>query len=108
MRKAKVNINNEELQVASELLRALSHPLRLQILDYIDKSKQVNVNKIYNALKLEQSITSQHLRILRLTGLVTTERDGKMIYYTIDYDRMAQVVKALNGFLESNNKLDEV
>lgn len=108
MRKAKVNINNEELQVASELLRALSHPLRLQILDYIDKSKQVNVNKIYNALKLEQSITSQHLRILRLTGLVTTERDGKMIYYTIDYDRMAQVVKALNGFLDSNNKLDEV
>ena len=104
MRKAKVTIDNAELQVASEMLRALAHPLRLQIFDYIDKSKQVNVNKIYSALKLEQSITSQHLRILRLTGLVTTERDGKMIYYTIDYDKLAQVVKALNSFNDTSSK----
>jgi ArsR family transcriptional regulator len=104
MRKAKVTIDNEELQTASDMLRALSHPLRLQILDYIDKSKQVNVNKIYNALKLEQSITSQHLRILRLTGLVTTVRDGKMIYYAVDYDKLALVVKALDGFLDSSRK----
>ncbi len=103
MRKAKVTINNEELQTASEMLRALSHPLRLQILDFIDKSRQVNVNKIYSALKLEQSITSQHLRILRLTGLVITQREGKMIYYAIDYDRMGLVVKALSGFLDSSD-----
>ena len=104
MRKAKVLIDNEELQTASDMLRALSHPLRHQILDYIDKSKLVNVNKIYSALKLEQSITSQHLRILRLTGLVTTTREGKMIYYAIDYDKLAQVVKALDGFLDSSRK----
>lgn len=103
MRKGKVTINNEELQTASDMLRALSHPLRLQILDFIDKSKQVNVNKIYSALKLEQSITSQHLRILRLTGLVITQREGKMIYYAVDYDRMALVVKALSGFLDSSS-----
>ncbi len=65
MRKAKVNIMPDRLQLSAEVLRALAHPLRLQILEFIDQHAKINVNKIYNTLGLEQSITSQHLRILR-------------------------------------------
>ncbi|MCR9286590.1 metalloregulator ArsR/SmtB family transcription factor [Saprospiraceae bacterium] len=100
MRKAKVNINNEKLQESSEILRALAHPLRMKILEFIDQNDIINVNKIYNTLKLEQSITSQHLRILRLAGIVLTERDGKFIHYSIDYDKLADSVVAINSFLE--------
>lgn len=98
MRKAKTNINNEKLQESSEVLRALAHPLRMRILDFIDKNKLINVNKIYNTLKLEQSITSQHLRILRLAGIVETRREGKFIYYSIDYSKISNVLKALDTF----------
>ena len=104
MRKAKLNINNENLQVSSEILRALAHPLRLRILGFIDSNEMINVNKIYNTLKLEQSITSQHLRILRLAGLVETERDGKFIHYRINYDKVGHAMKAINSFLEEENK----
>ena len=100
MRKTKVNINNEKLEVSSEVLRALAHPLRMQILQFIDQNDEINVNKIYNTLNLEQSITSQHLRILRLAGLVTTHRDGKFIYYSIDYDKVKQAVEAIDKFLD--------
>ncbi|MCB0642691.1 MAG: helix-turn-helix transcriptional regulator [Phaeodactylibacter sp.] len=100
MRKAKVNINNEKLQDASEILRALSHPLRLRILEFIDENGTINVNKIYNTLNLEQSITSQHLRILRLAGLVKTERDGKYIHYSIGYDKIASSMEAIQKFLD--------
>lgn len=100
MRKAKVTINNEKLQVSSEILRALAHPLRMKILEFIDQNDTINVNKIYNTLKLEQSITSQHLRILRLAGIVLTQRDGKFIHYSIDYDKLAESVVAINSFLE--------
>lgn len=100
MRKAKVKINHENLQASSEILRALAHPLRMQILEFIDKHKTINVNKIYNTLKLEQSITSQHLRILRLAGIVETRREGKFIHYSINYSKIAHVVKSINGFLE--------
>ncbi|HHH50345.1 MAG TPA: transcriptional regulator [Saprospiraceae bacterium] len=100
MRKAKVNIDSEKLKVSSEILRALAHPLRLKILEFIDKNKIINVNKIYNTLKLEQSITSQHLRILRLAGIVTTKRDGKFIHYGIDYPKIANAMKAIEAFLE--------
>ena len=99
MRKAKVTINNEKLQNSSEILRALAHPLRMRILEFIDEHKTINVNKIYNTLKLEQSITSQHLRILRLAGLVETHREGKFIHYSIDYDKVSGSLKAVDAFL---------
>lgn len=102
MRSAKVSINNEKLQVSSEILRALAHPLRMKILEFIDSSDTINVNKIYNTLKLEQSITSQHLRILRLAGLVDTERDGKFIHYSVDYSHVAKTVDAVNRFLDES------
>ena len=101
MRKAKVKINSEKLQVSSEILRALAHPLRMKILEFIDRHKTINVNKIYNTLKLEQSITSQHLRILRLAGIVVTQRDGKFIHYSIDYSKVDSVLKAINAFLKN-------
>jgi ArsR family transcriptional regulator len=74
MRKAKVSLNQDQLTVSSEILRAVAHPLRMKILEFIDEHGNINVNKIYNNLDLEQSITSQHLKILRNAGLVITER----------------------------------
>ncbi|MCP3928358.1 MAG: helix-turn-helix transcriptional regulator [Bacteroidetes bacterium] len=100
MRKAKVIIHNDKLEEASNILRALSHPLRMKIIEFIDQNETINVNKIYNTLRLEQSITSQHLRILRLAGIVNTERDGKFIHYAIDYDKLDSSVKAIKSFLE--------
>jgi len=99
MRKAIVTINNEKLQISSEILRALAHPLRMRILEFIDNHKTINVNKIYNTLKLEQSITSQHLRILRLAGVVITSREGKFIHYSIDYSKVNNVLKSVDSFL---------
>jgi len=104
MRKARVNINHEKLQTSAEILRALAHPLRMKILLFIDQNGTINVNKIYNTLKLEQSITSQHLRILRVAGLVETQRDGKFIHYTIKYPKIANAVKAINNFLEEDEE----
>jgi len=72
----------------------------MKILEFIDQNDTINVNKIYNTLKLEQSITSQHLRVLRLAGIVLTERDGKYIHYSIDYDKLSDAVHAIDRFLE--------
>ena len=99
MRKAKVILDQEKLLISSEILRALAHPLRLKILEFIDNNDSINVNKIYNTLKLEQSITSQHLRILRINGLVITKRDGKYIHYSVNYDGIKNAVDSVNNFL---------
>ena len=99
MRKTKVTFNNEKLQLSSEILRALAHPLRLKILEFIDRNEIINVNKIYNTLKIEQSITSQHLKILRSAGIVHAKRDGKYIRYNINYELVKRAEVAINNFI---------
>jgi ArsR family transcriptional regulator len=92
--------SQEQLQAASDVMRAVAHPLRLRIIRFIDKNRKINVNKIYNKLKLEQSITSQHLRILRDADLVIAERDGKFIYYSINYDRMEKLAESVDKYFK--------
>lgn len=104
---ATIHINDDKLQDAAGILRALAHNLRLEILDFIDKNDTINVNKIYNTLNLEQSITSQHLRILRLAKLVDTQRDGKFIYYSIDYEKVQGVKESISRFLTLHQDEEE-
>ena len=107
MRKTKVSVHHERLQVSSEILRAIAHPLRMKILEFIDRNTEINVNKIYNTLGLEQSITSQHLRILRVAGLVDTERDGKYVHYSISYEKVGGTVEGVKRFLEKSRVLQK-
>lgn len=88
----------KDLTRSSELLRALAHPLRMKILEFIDQNEMINVNKIYSSLNLEQSITSQHLRILRSVGLVETERRGKFIHYRVKYSKLQQTIAAIQEY----------
>ena len=89
------------------MLRALAHPLRIRILEFIDQNGSINVNKIYNTLKLEQSITSQHLRILRSVGLVETERQGKYIHYSLNYDMITHTLGTIDRFLEESKNVSD-
>lgn len=91
----KVDLLN--VKKASLVLRAINHKLRQQILKLIDEQGRITVTEIYVKLRLEQSVASQHLAILRKAGFVNTERDGKFIYYTINTSR----IEELNQFVES-------
>jgi len=51
----------------------------------------MTVTEIYVKLRLEQSVASQHLAILRRAGIVITTREGKFIFYTVDYNRLEQI-----------------
>lgn len=93
-----MQVGNERLQESCDLMRALAHPVRLRILEFVDRNRAINVNKIYNSLELEQSITSQHLKILRATGLMHAHREGKYILYSIDYQRLEIAIQAVQNF----------
>ncbi|MEY5034140.1 MAG: hypothetical protein RL447_518 [Bacteroidota bacterium] len=73
------------------ILRALNHKLRQQILRLIADKGTVTVTEIYVKLRLEQSVASQHLAILRKAGFVKTKRDGKFIYYAPNLTRIRQI-----------------
>ena len=84
------------IKKAALVLRAVNHKLRQQILKLIDEHKKMTVTELYVKLRLEQSVASQHLAILRKAGFVKTTRDGKFIYYSVNINRMEE----LNKFIE--------
>jgi DNA-binding transcriptional ArsR family regulator len=73
------------------VMRALNNKLRQKILYFINEKESITVTEIYTALGLEQSVASQHLAIMRQAGLVKTRRDGKKIYYSVNFNRIRQI-----------------
>ncbi len=86
-----IQLDYADLRKAVLVLRAVNHKLRQRIIDLLEENESMTVTDIYIKLRLEQSVASQHLAILRRAGVVTTERQGKFIYYRIDRERLAQI-----------------
>ena len=79
----------------TELLKALSHPLRLQIVHNLLVGGCRNVRCIESCTGQSQSTISQHLTRLKAAGVVTCERAGNGMYYQVANGQVAAVVAAL-------------
>lgn len=86
-----IQLDYADLRKAVLVLRAVNHKLRQRIIDLLEENETLTVTDIYIKLRLEQSVASQHLAILRRARVVNTEREGKFIYYSLDRDRLAQI-----------------
>ncbi|MFP3860994.1 MAG: ArsR/SmtB family transcription factor [Bacteroidales bacterium] len=66
----------------AECMKALGHPIRLQIVEGLIKD-ECNVSEIQNNLNLPQSTISQHLRILKNASIITNRREGNKVCYKV-------------------------
>lgn len=94
-------IESDKLQYAVNLVHALAHPLRLRIVQYLDDAGTCPVNKIYNGIYIEQSVCSNHLRTLRMAGVVNFTRKGLYVYYSLNYEVLKRVERSLNSFISA-------
>lgn len=72
----------EAFEIQAELLKALAHPVRLQILEILREGEQC-VCHIEATLGQRQSYISQHLMLLRKVGVVADRKDGLRVYYRV-------------------------
>ena len=93
------DIDYHNVKKASLVLRALNHKLRQQMIRTIHENKRLTVTELYVKLRLEQSVASQHLAILRKAGIVSTQRDGKFIFYTINSSRIGSINEFVQNLL---------
>ena len=97
------NINNIQLPDAlavkktAVIFRAVNHKLRQQMLLLLLQHDQMTVTEIFSRLFLEQSVASQHLAVLCRAGFVKTKREGKLIWYSVNPQRLEQVQKAIDA-----------
>lgn len=93
-------LDHLSIKKASLVFRAINHPLRQDIIRMIDEKGQITVTEIFVEMRLEQSVASQHLAILRRAGIVVPERDGKFVYYKLNEKRLIllnQIIRDLLG-----------
>lgn len=86
-----IKLNYNEVKKSALVLRAINHKLRQRIMELVAEQPNITVTEIYVQLRLEQSVASQHLAILRKAGILRTNRNGKFINYSVDNDRIDQL-----------------
>lgn len=89
-----LSIDTQLLKKSALLFRAINHPFRQEILQLLHGQGRVSVTGIYTAFRIEQSVASQQLAILRKAGLVQAIRDGKNVYYAVHYERLTELHEA--------------
>jgi len=89
-------LNSEQLEKASSMLRAIAHPKRLSIIKYLDNGKKLSVTEIHTLLDIEQSTTSHHLGILKDKDVLGSIRDGKNSYYYLKHDQLSKIIECVS------------
>lgn len=81
-----------DLQVfKAEFFRALAHPVRIRILEVLVRGEQ-SVGEIQQQLRLEQSLVSQQLSILRGKNIVAARKQGTTVSYTVRDPLLAELL----------------
>ena len=85
-------ISPEQYEGYANILKVIAHPVRLCIVKELIENGGCNVSTIYSSLGIPQSTVSQHLAKLRTAGLVTGDRRGNEIIYTVESDEANRVI----------------
>jgi len=85
----------------AQLTKAIAHPARIAILQYLMKTRSCMCGDIVDELPLSQSTISQHLKELKNAGLIKGNIQGPSICYCIDDENWNKVKKVMGDFFES-------
>lgn len=85
-----------DYQQQTALLKALAHPVRLQILDML-RQGELCVCHIERAINKRQAYISQQLMVLREAGLVSYRKDGLQVYYALATPAIGDLLTLLCG-----------
>jgi len=98
----------EELayKIKADFLKALAHPLRLQIIEFLKNGEQ-KVGTIAKKLGIPQSSLSRHLLLLREGGVLKSRQVGTIIFYDIESSDIFKVLRPIAEMLRHKLKRTE-
>jgi DNA-binding transcriptional ArsR family regulator len=95
---------SEEQNLLANLSKALSHPARIAIIEYLITHRTCVVGKLTEVLPLSQSTISQHLKELKSIGFIRGEIDGPSMCYCIDEMNWEKMTDTMQNFILDVNK----
>ena len=101
MGRSKKQAFTDEQNRLADLAKALGHPARIAILEYLARSDACMCGDIVEELPLSQSTVSQHLRELKSAGLIRGDIEGTRVCYCINTTTLDKARKLIGKFLTS-------
>lgn len=81
-----------------KILKALAHPLRLDIIKLLIINENLCVCKIQEAFDIGQSNLSQHLKILKDAEILNSKKNGGWVHYSLKDKKIIEILDLLNKF----------
>ena len=96
---SKTELFTEVLQTQANLFKALAHPARLQIIQFLAETKMCISGDISEELPLSRTTVNQHLRELKDADLIQGHVEGVKTNYCLDYEKIQEMKTILTEFL---------
>ena len=96
-------LSENKASETAELMKALAHPVRLQILHYLGGQKNCCCNEICACIPLAQSTISQHLKILSNAGVIDYQPAGNTSQYSLNAASLENILKTIGQLNEIAN-----
>ncbi len=90
-------VSAQAIEETARILRCLAHPVRLQILDLLERKGEMTVTEVYEGVGIEQAVASQHLSLMHDKGVLERRKDGVHVFYRIGDSRAYKVLSCLRG-----------
>jgi len=88
--------DHTRLKRVASMLKTISNPIRLRIINLLIERGRMNVKRIYEVIGISQSNASQHLKALEHVGVLDSEREGKNIYYKVCNPQMIHLLQCVD------------
>lgn len=85
------------IEKAAQMMKAIAHPIRLEILGILSDGEEFNVTQIHELVKIEQSTASHHLGILKDKGILISRRIGKNTLYSVKNKNLKKLLDCINA-----------
>jgi len=90
-----------DLQTArAHFFKALGDRTRLDILKMLSENKRFSVTEIYQGLGHAQNLISHHLACLKNCGMVTSEKEGKQVYYRLRNKKILKLIDFTDTYIK--------
>ena len=97
---AKTNLFDSKLNSTAVLFKALAHPARLAILQYLAETKVCITGDISDELPLSRTTVNQHLAELKKAGLIQGTVEGVKVNYCLNPNKIKEMIDVITAFFK--------
>ncbi|WP_196887916.1 ArsR/SmtB family transcription factor [Aureivirga sp. CE67] len=92
-------IEPEKVLKVAEILKTIGHPIRLQVLEVLEREEPLTVSQILENINLdvEQSLLSHHLIKMKDKGILSSEKQGMHMYYRVTDRKILSIFDCMSN-----------